>query len=136
MRIKLAATVALATVGALLSVGAAPAAAAESANIVALRYAENTNNVDTGGFVKTSGGVGLGYRCSHASGDISNTRVQLVSLNQKVGYRDFAATCDGTYHDLGELNAPSNTGMIARLHVYSNGRITGSVIASCWGYAL
>jgi hypothetical protein len=60
--------------------------------------------------------------------------VQLVSLNQLVAYRDFPATCDDVTRTLPNLNAPSNTAMRARLHVYSKGRITGGVAAACTGY--
>jgi hypothetical protein len=48
-------------------------------------------------------------------------------MDQTVAYRDLPAICDGVFHDHGELNAPSHTTMRARLHVYSNGRITGWV---------
>src|SRR4051794_18316857 len=123
---------------ALTVVGAAPASASAAAGpagyVVPSEGGTNTNNIATAGFAKTTGGVRLGYRCSRESGDTSNVRVQLVSLNQTVAYRDFPAICDDAYHDLGELNASSNTAMRARLHVYSNGRITGSVVASCYGY--
>jgi hypothetical protein len=128
----------LLTAAALTIAGAAPASASAAAAPAGYIYpyadGTNTNNIATRGFAKTTGGVGLGYQCSRASGDTSNVRVQLVSLNQTVAYRDFPAICDGVYHDQGDLNAPSNTAMRARLHVYSNGRITGSVVASCYGY--
>ena len=138
MRIKLAATLALTTlttVGALLAVGASPAAAAEPADITALAISgEATNNIDTFGFAKSSGGVSLDYSCDRASGNISDTQVQLVNLNETVAYRTFPATCDGKSHSIENLNVASNTAMRARLHVYSAGRITGWVQATCYGY--
>lgn len=137
MRIKLAtfALTTLTAVGALLAVGASPAAAAEPADITALAISgEATNNVATDGFAKSSGGVSLKYSCDRASGNISDTQVQLVSLNQTVAYRTFPATCDGRSHSLGSLNVGSHTAMRARLHVYSGGRINGWVEASCYGY--
>ena len=122
---------------ALTVVGAAPAsasAAAPAGDIVRSAQGADTNNIATGGFVKTDGGVALAYACSAVSGDTSNVRVQLVSLNQLVAYRDFPATCDDVTRTLPNLNAPSNTAMRARLHVYSKGRITGGVAAACTGY--
>jgi hypothetical protein len=122
---------------ALTVVGAAPAsasAAAPAGDILRSAGGADTNNIATDGFVKTSGGVDLAYNCYAVSGDTSNVRVQLVSLNQLVAYRDFPATCDDVTHPLPNLNAPSNTAMRARLHVYSKGRITGGVAAACYGY--
>jgi hypothetical protein len=99
------------------------ASAAPLAPITTSARGYNKNNVATVPFVKTMYGVTLIYTCERASGDISNTRVQLVNEAQTVAYRDFAAVCDGEIHNLGSLNAPSNTVMRARIHTYTAGTV-------------
>ena len=93
-----------------------------------------TNNLVTRAFVKTTGGVSLTYWCARESGDIGNTRVQIVSDNQLTAYRDFAADCDGLYHYIGSANVVSNTSLRARIHVYGSGTINGYVSADFTGY--
>jgi hypothetical protein len=108
-----------------LVAAAAPPLPVEEAH----RFGFDTNNFATEPFVKTTGGVTIIYWCERTSGDISNTRVQLVNDAQTVAYRDFPAVCDGNDHNLGSLNAPSNTVMRARVHVYTGGRVNGEISA-------
>jgi hypothetical protein len=134
MRIKNAATLALTAVSALVTVVASPAAAADNQDMHLWTGGSDTNNIATSGFAKASGGVTVKYWCLGTSGNVAGTEVQLVSLDQTVAYRALSATCDGLWHSYESLNAPSNTAMRARLHVYSPGRITGDIDAYFYGH--
>jgi len=122
---------------ALLTAGT-PATASPAADeyISVYKQGDGTNNVASDGFAKSRGGVNLGYSCNATSGDTSNTRAQIVSLNQTTAYRDFPAICDGDWHYHDNLNVSSNTAMRVRVHVYSAGRVNASVLANCYGRKL
>jgi hypothetical protein len=140
----LACRVSVASIGLILPITLLPA----PANAGTLIHPENydftgsLNNIDTRNgalnpapfFAMSTGGVALAYSCRRASGDISNTRIQIISRDGKVEYRGFDPICDDAERFIGYFNTPANTGMSARLHVYSNGRISGKITATTDGY--
>lgn len=94
-------------------------------------YYAPTNNLATATFVKTSGGVWLDYWCSPVSG---NTQVQITNASQTYAYRTFTAICDRNNHGLYNLNTPSYTVLLARIHNYSGQEFWGTIQAYGTGY--
>lgn len=120
--VRLALTAAAAAVT--LIAASTPAVAAEEFR----RIAEGkSNNIATRGFFKTTGGVRLSYWCAEwATG---NLQAQITNPQQTHAYRTFTMRCTGSWVELGSLNVPSNTRMVARVHNYSGGQYLMGVYA-------